>query len=347
MQWIGGGEFWMGSESAAGKPEESPRFKTRVADFCLDRTEVTMSAYHRCVAAGACSPAHDKWWTCNTRSNSRSKHPANCVDWHQADSYCRWRKARLPTEVEWEYAARGGAEGRRFSWGDDPPEGRSCYKHVGGSCAVGQYPAGVFGLYDMTGNVWEWTDTWYGPYPWPPVSASTRVYRGGSWSRRFVKWMSTTLRNRYRPRQWGSHLGFRCALLPPATACPFGVAPEEGEKRCLHGLLALECDPPKVFNGLRCALPGSPECRAGRVKRPGHGCVLEHEVSLSPAQLDLSAVSRSRSPEFDADCSRHYPGRPHGYRYSGGSHAARNVVSRKAGCSNRDVGVGYNSTCCP
>jgi hypothetical protein len=306
-----------------------------------------MSAYHRCVAAGACSPAHDKWWTCNTRSNSRSKHPANCVDWHQADSYCRWRKARLPTEVEWEYAARGGAEGRRFSWGDDPPEGRSCYKHVGGSCAVGQYPAGVFGLYDMTGNVWEWTDTWYGPYPWPPVSASTRVYRGGSWSRRFVKWMSTTLRNRYRPRQWGSHLGFRCALLPPATACPFGVAPEEGEKRCLHGLLALECDPPKVFNGLRCALPGSPECRAGRVKRPGHGCVLEHEVSLSPAQLDLSAVSRSRSPEFDADCSRHYPGRPHGYRYSGGSHAARNVVSRKAGCSNRDVGVGYNSTCCP
>ena len=345
MQPIAGGEFWAGSPRERGSPEESPRYRTRLADFCLDRTEVTVSAYAQCVKTGACSPASDKRHFCNARFKDRSKHPINCVSQPQAEAYCQWRKARLPTEVEWEYAARGGSEQRTYSWGDEPPDGRTCWKHPGGSCPVGQYGPGAFGLLDMTGNVWEWTSTNYGPYPWPPVQSDTKVYRGGSWSRRFAKWMSTTLRNRFQPRQWGSHLGFRCAVTPPAATCPFGAAPEG--QGCLHGVLDLECGRKLRFNGMRCAREGSPECRPGFSPQPGHGCVLDGGTDRQVAPLDLAAVSRSRSPGFDSDCRAHYPGRPNAYRFTGGSHAARNVVGRRAGCKNRDVGVGWNSSCCP
>jgi formylglycine-generating enzyme required for sulfatase activity len=345
MQPVPGGRFWVGSKAARGIPDESPRHQTEVSSFCMDRTEVTLSAYQRCVALGACQAASKKKRSCNARLQGRGQHPANCVSWHEADAYCRWRQVRLPTEVEWEYAARGGNEYRRFSWGNEPPDGRSCYKHVGGSCKVGSYPAGAFGLLDMTGNVWEWTDTWFGPYPWPPPDGVNKVYRGGSWSRRFPKWMSTTLRNRYPPRRRGSHLGFRCAVTPRSTKCAFGRTADK--LGCLYGVLDLPCDRGRVFNGLRCARPGTPACRAGRVERPGHGCVPEVEVEPEREKLDLSAVTRARSTQSDADCQKYYPGRPHSYRYTGGTHAARNVVSRRAGCANRDVGVGFNSTCCP
>jgi formylglycine-generating enzyme required for sulfatase activity len=342
MVAIPGGSFWMGSDASA---EERPRFETRLAPFCLHRTEVSVAAYAECVTAGICEPAHTKRHFCNAERRGRADHPINCVTWRQADAFCKWKHARLPSEAEWEYAARGGEQQRRYSWGDEKPDGRTCWKHVGGSCERGAYAPGAFDLLDMTGNVWEWTDTWFGAYPWPPVSGHAKVYRGGSWSRRFEKWMSTTLRNRYPVWQWGSHLGFRCALTLNETDCAYGRAPP-GD-RCLHGVDELSCPRGREFNGARCARPGAPKCRGGWKFRDGHGCVLQGPETEPDRHLDLSGVTRVRSPEFDSDCRQHYPGRPRAYRYTGGTHDALNVVSRRSGCSNRDVGVGWNSCCCP
>src|SRR5690606_30089622 len=200
--------------------------------------------------------------------------------------------------------------------------------------------------YDMTGNVWEWTSDWYGPYPWSQLDGHARVYRGGSWSRRFVKWMRPQLRNRYPERQSGSHLGFRCALTPRDVACERG---QDGAG-CQRVVKDVKCQAGKSFNGARCARPGEPRCPDGARELPGHGCVRETTADAPQTQenaVDTAGVQRSRSPEFDEDCSKHYPGRPRAYRYSGGNHAGRNAVSRKVGCKNRDVGAGWNSCCCP
>ncbi|MDF3070795.1 MAG: uncharacterized protein K0R38_6396 [Polyangiaceae bacterium] len=208
---IPGGEIWIGSEpSEHYADDESPRFRTEVAPFCLDETEVTTSAYRACTAKGACSKPSNKQYHCNDRYPDRGTHPINCVTWTQAQDYCAAQGQRLPTEAEWELAARGGAEYREYSWGNEPPDGRTCWKQAH-SCAVKSYAPGAFGLYDMTGNVWEWVEDYYGPYPWPPQSGFSRVYRGGGWSRRFEKWMHTRLRNREAERFSGSHLGLRCA----------------------------------------------------------------------------------------------------------------------------------------
>ncbi|MEB2313011.1 MAG: SUMF1/EgtB/PvdO family nonheme iron enzyme [Polyangiaceae bacterium] len=345
MRSIPGGAFRVGSAAGVGASEESPRFETEVASFCLDETEVTVAAYAACVAAKRCTPARDTRRFCNARYPERGEHPVNCVDFSDAAGYCGWRGARLPTEVEWEYAARGGAEYRNFSWGNEAPDGRTCWKHPGGSCKVRSYAPGAFGLYDMTGNVWEWTGDWFGTYPWPPVHGLTRVYRGGSWSRRFDKWMSTKLRNRFRPREWGSHLGMRCALTLPSTECPFGRTGDGS--RCELGVVRADCPAGEAWNGVRCASKDAPRCPKAQHEAPGHGCVLDVDVAGALPGVDLSGVSSARAPGFDADCQKYYPGRPHAYSYAGGTHAARNLVSGRAGCKNRDVGVGWNSTCCP
>jgi len=345
MREVKGGRFRIGNDSPTAAPEERPGFETDVTTFCMDETEVTTAAYAECVKSGRCKPASEERRFCNSGKPDHADHPINCVDWYQADAYCAARGARLPTEAEFEYAARGGSEYRKYSWGNEPPDGRTCWKHVGGSCKVRAYPAGAFGLYDIIGNVWEWTDDWFGEYPWPPVGGTNKVYRGGSWSRRFEKWMSPRLRNRYPPKQWGSHLGFRCALTLPTTKCAYGRT-DDG-KRCLHGVSAIACPARTSWNGVRCAYPKEPECPAGKSKHPGHGCVLDLEIGGPAPEVETSPVTRARSPEFDADCVQNKPGRPHAYRYSGGTHHARNLVSARAGCANRDVGVGWNSCCCP
>jgi hypothetical protein len=343
---IPGGKAWIGSEPKEHfADDESPRFLTELAAYCLDETEVTVSAYRACVAAGACAKPVDKQFHCNFRYPERGAHPINCVTWKQASKYCEAQGERLPTEAEWEYAARGGERQLEYSWGDEPPDGRTCWKQAH-SCPVKSFAAGAFGLFDMTGNVWEWVGDYYGPYPWPPAIGFSRVYRGGSWSRRFEKWLHTRLRNRESERFSGAHLGLRCASTPPGVVCPFGAA---ADGRCLSGVLERACEAPRVWNGVRCAKPGEPRCRDGWVETPGHGCVLEDEAV--PAGVDLEAekagVTRVAAPEFEADCLQNFHGRPHAFRYVGGTHRGRNLVSRSAGCKNRDVGVGFNSTCCP
>ncbi len=343
---VPGGAVWIGSDPKEHfSDDESPRFRTELAPYCLDATEVTTSAYRACVATGACSKPNNKQFHCNDRYADRGEHPINCVTWPQARDYCAAQGQRLPSEAEWEFAARGGERYQEYSWGDEAPDGRTCWKRAQ-SCAVKSYAAGAFGLYDMTGNVWEWVADYYGPYPWPPANGFSRVYRGGSWSRRFEKWLHTRLRNRESERFSGSHLGLRCASSLPGVKCPFG-ADESG--RCLSGVLERVCDAPRSWNGVRCVKPGEPHCREGWVEAPGHGCVLAEEKALPGVDLDAekAGVSRRPAPEFEADCQQNFRGRPHAYRYTGGTHRGRNLVSRSAGCKNRDVGVGFNSTCCP
>lgn len=346
MRPVRGGEFWMGSPRRKGASEERPRHQTRVADFCMDAKEVTAGEYAKCVEAGRCSVPRGSQFTCNYER--RQEHPINCVDWNQARDYCASLGARLPTELEWEYAARGGSKYSTYSWGDESPDGRACWKSSH-SCEAGSFPAGAFGLYDMTGNVWEWTNDWFADYPWPKATGQNKVFRGGGWSRRFEKWMRATLRNRTGATSWGSHLGFRCAQLAKNTECPFGEGDEPG--LCRHGVISVECDNPEhEFNGMRCALPGEPQCRGRQEAVPGHGCVSPGNESSRPkrgASEPEEPPTRKRSPEFDEDCRRNQPARPQAFLFEGGSHQGRNRYGRELGCKNRDVGVGWNSACCP
>jgi len=325
--------------------DESPRFLTRVVDFCADLSEVTVRRYSECVQRGACSRAASKHVLCNGSHPERADHPINCVNFSQAQAFCKATGARLPTEVEWEYMARGGSAYLRYPWGEGSPDGRACWKHVG-TCPVKSFAPGAFGLFDVSGNVWEWTDSWYGAYPWPPLTGFAKVYRGGSFSRRFEKWMHTRLRDRADPDESGSHLGFRCVKTLAGASCAFGQA---SDGHCLHGVLDRECPRGRAFNGARCVEPGAPRCREGRVEMPGFGCVLEDEQAPEARDLETEArsVTRERAPDFDDDCRRNQPARPQAFRYLGSSHEARNLVSRRAGCKNRDVGVGWNSACCP
>jgi formylglycine-generating enzyme required for sulfatase activity len=210
MVLVPGGTFRMGS--AAGDkeadPDERPARDVTLRPHCMGRTEVTVSEYEKCVSeprgGTACSAASDKvvsfglkpvdvlFWSkfCNAGRKDAGDHPVNCVDWRQAAAYCAWAGGRLPTEAEWEHAARGG-DGRKYPWGDEAPSAERL-NACGSECAaagaalgrrdrktmysgddgaeatapVGRYPAGAspFGLLDMAGNVWEWTADAYGPY---------------------------------------------------------------------------------------------------------------------------------------------------------------------------------------
>ncbi len=329
---VPGGVFWMGSD---GVGEESPRHRVAVRSFCLDRTEVTVEAYGACVEAGSCSPPHGGVAFCNAGRGDRGDHPVNCVDWNQAHAACAAWGKRLPTEREWEYAARGGAEQRAFPWGPEPPDGRACYQQ-GSTCKVGSYPAGAFGLVDMGGNVWEWTSSHFGSYPDEAETGWLRVYRGGSFSRRFPKWLRNGLRNRYREAEFGAHLGFRCAGDLRDAPCPAGSA--EGAKGC-----AVEADAAPSPEAMRAPAPRATAAHAGSAEAPGADAAMPTTPDERRAATG-AAPTRERDPRFDHDCSRWNPTRPVAYALRGGTFAQRQ--SLKGACTNRDVEVGFNSVCC-
>jgi formylglycine-generating enzyme required for sulfatase activity len=345
MVKIPGDVFWMGSIRGRNSDDETPRFQTEVAGFCLDETEVTVAAYRECVERGDCRPVTADNKTCNFEHDDRRLHPINCVDYEQAQTFCAKRQARLPTEIEWEYAARGGTRELKYPWGDASPDGHACWKTYM-SCPVKTYAAGAFGLFDMSGNVWEWTSSDYAPYPFVPPDGENqqKVYRGGSWSRRFEKWMHLGLRNRWKPHDSGSHLGFRCAKSASELGCPGSVG---ADGQCLRTVLNADCPFGEKWNGYRCAPPNAPLCEDGDHADRDHGCIRDIPIVIQEQPADTQSVHRSRSPEFDADCRTNQPSRPRAYRYFGGDHLARNLVEKQSGCKNRDVGAGWNSACCP
>jgi formylglycine-generating enzyme required for sulfatase activity len=361
MVLIPAGIFLMGSEMGRIALEEKPAHEAIVASFWLDRTEVTLASYLGCVRAGACTPPAVNNRFCNVAFGAaRLDHPVNCIDLRQADAHCRAMGKRLPTEREWEYAAAGGAERRSYSWGEEEPtRERACFAHDGGSCPVASFAAGAFGLFDMTGNVWEWTSSVFAPYPSattaePVVEGRHYVYRGGGWSRRFAKWMRTRTRSRYQPHESNAHLGVRCARSVTPLACPTDTEPwgeacvrARGEPLCERGLawsreagrcLAGRGATALAVAGVASELPA--EARGGE------------PASAPPATPPTAAVAgpiaRARTPELDADCARQYPGRPSAFLYTGGRgfHERRPRVLAD-GCTLRDVGTHWSSACCP
>jgi formylglycine-generating enzyme required for sulfatase activity len=219
------GVFTMGSDE--GKADEKPAHQVYLDTYYIDKYEVTNALYKMCVIAGACELPTSK-----TRYNDSqyAQHPVVYVDWNMAKVYCEWRGAKLPTEAEWEKAARG-TDGRSFPWSTS---NLTCDKAnflgtcVGDTNNVGRYPNGIspYGAYDMIGNVWEWvadwySETYYATYPsdqWlsnptGPENGLYRVLRGGSWSS-FDTGTYTFDRFMSKPTFADNNRGFRCARLP-------------------------------------------------------------------------------------------------------------------------------------
>ena len=228
IQWVDipAGRFQMGSED--GDSNEKPVHWVEVKAFRMAATEVTVGQYRKCVEAEVCTePATG--WTCtwSSRPSGKEEHPINCVDWGQARTFSRWVGGDLPTEAQWEYAARG-ARGFKYAGSDDEGAVGWYAGNSGGSThPVGKKLKNGYGLYDMSGNVWEWTlDEWHSSYrgapsraeaPWgslPTCSqrcdngSSRRVNRGGSWT--YVAWLlRVAIRNVSDPAYRSRTLGFR------------------------------------------------------------------------------------------------------------------------------------------
>jgi formylglycine-generating enzyme required for sulfatase activity len=209
----------------------------RAGPFELDATEVTVADYARCVSAGRCTPAWTtvKWdgtspeslkrWNyyCNGDRADRADHPVNCVDWSQAQAYCAAVGKRLPTEEEWEWAARGAKAGDRYPWGDADPAAQPCWSGPGndiggrrqGTCPVASHPAGDTPQHvaDLAGNVWEWTatETIVGNDSRGRGGSPARVARGGGWGDADPRDVTVGRRARNVPGDRGADLGFRCA----------------------------------------------------------------------------------------------------------------------------------------
>jgi formylglycine-generating enzyme required for sulfatase activity len=218
MVWIPAGTLSMGSPPGEGGDDEHPQHSVSVGAFAMDLTEVTVSAYRACVSAGHCKPAgaSSTLNDCNWGAADRSTHPINCVDWYQAAAYCTWLGKRLPTEEEWEYAARG-TDGRTYPWGNDEPSSQLCWRRKTnqfgtslGTCAAASFSGGdaPFGLHDMAGNVSEWTSSRYfedrGEVPYI-------VARGGSWESADAADIRSAHRRALVWSQAGTTIGFRCA----------------------------------------------------------------------------------------------------------------------------------------
>lgn len=220
MAWIPGGMFQMGSDEFE---DEKPPHQVKVTGFCMDLTEVTVEAYSSCVNQDACKAAGAWSRYCNGTRSDRQDHPVNCVDWSQAESYCKAQDKRLPTEQEWEYVAHGGDEQRRYPWGDTVPTNHLCWPakendlyRYESTCPTGKYPKSnsKWGLSDLAGNVWEWTSSPYCPYHGKDCRPDKYVLRGGGWFDADAIHMRATRRLLSLPTVPNSTFGFRCAKTP-------------------------------------------------------------------------------------------------------------------------------------
>jgi len=245
MVYIPAGKFTMGID--AGEPDEGPAHEVYLDAYWMDQTEVTNAMYTLCVQDGVCKPPVE------TGSYTRehyydsplfADYPVIYVDWEMASTYCGWAGARLPSEAEWEKAARG-EDALLYPWGEEwdvrsrkrlnfadrsNPEMASDLSADDGyrdTAPVGSFPAGKspYGIFDLGGNVWEWVADWYDPLyyldspldnprgPAEPVGEiSMRVLRGGAWVAANQDVFLTYNRNGVEPSDFSSSIGFRCAL---------------------------------------------------------------------------------------------------------------------------------------
>ncbi|MCU0485838.1 MAG: SUMF1/EgtB/PvdO family nonheme iron enzyme [Anaerolineales bacterium] len=258
LMFIPGGNFQMGEDAGRSLEEcqllyepfsdktclrewftdEGPVHAVTLAAFWMDQTEVTNGMYTLCVADGVCSPPNSAGsYTRDSYYGNTAyvDYPVIYVDWTQAAAYCQWAGRKLPTEAQWEYAARGGFTGALYPWGNtfngnlanfcdaSCSLGWSNNSYNDGyadSAPVGSYPANGYGLYDMAGNVWEWVADRYGSYlegavfyPTGPDSGTSRLLRGGSWYSD-GGYLRVSDRFRGNPANSSYYFGFRCAHSP-------------------------------------------------------------------------------------------------------------------------------------
>ncbi|HSA33732.1 MAG TPA: SUMF1/EgtB/PvdO family nonheme iron enzyme, partial [bacterium] len=233
------GPFMMGCNEevdALCGGNEKPYHEVTLSAYKIGKYEVTTKEYRKCISAGFCSNngAYVHYYTtspyCNLSKSSKEDHPVQCVTWYGAKAYCAWKGGRLPTEAEWEKAARG-TDGRKYPWGNEPEA--SCEYAVindggwgcggGGTMPVGSKPLGVspYGVHDMIGNVRELVNDYYdeGYYavspevdPQGPESGTLRVGRGGCWWDIDQYLLRTSFRGGEGPDPFYLDIwGFRCA----------------------------------------------------------------------------------------------------------------------------------------
>ncbi len=240
MALIPAGKFSMGSDESEAKgafelckkylkdcswdwfKREMPKHEVHLNAYSIDKYEVTNAQYKQCVKAGKCKKPYD---TTGYDAQNKASHPVVYVDWSMAKSYCAWAGKRLPTEAEWEKAARGENE-NIWPWGNEFDCKKSCNSvspcKQSSTCAVGSYASDVFsyGVYDMAGNVWEWVQDFYDDNyyhhspeknPKGPASGKYHVVRGSSWRLTDPIGFRGGYRYANEPDSRFSDLGFRCA----------------------------------------------------------------------------------------------------------------------------------------
>jgi formylglycine-generating enzyme required for sulfatase activity/tRNA A-37 threonylcarbamoyl transferase component Bud32 len=226
MVYIQAGKFLMGSDSR--NPDEKPEHTVTLDDYWIDQNEVTNKMYEKCVTAKFCQPPDDNSSFTHTTYYGNPKYanyPVIFVSWNDASNYCAWVGVRLPSEAEWEKAARG-SKGQLYPWGNsNPDKSRANYGFIlGDTSEVGSFPNGIspYGVKDMAGNVGEWVNDWYSDTYYsqsPPLNPSGpdietfRVIRGGSWYENETSLLSTTRFYR-NPSDSNIISGFRCASPP-------------------------------------------------------------------------------------------------------------------------------------
>jgi serine/threonine-protein kinase len=226
LLYVPAGEFTMGSEN--GLDNEKPVREIYLDAFWIDQTEVTNFMYSKCVQDGTCNPPRSSASSARTSYYGNSdfnEFPVIYVSWENADEYCEWVERRLPTEAEWEKAARG-TDGFSYPWGNNAPDSEllSFNGNTEDTTQVGFYPMGAspYGALDMAGNVYEWVADWYNPSyysavsspdsnPLGPANGTSRVLRGGAWYGTESQVRSTD-RSWNVPSTTATDIGFRCAM---------------------------------------------------------------------------------------------------------------------------------------
>ena len=251
---IPAGEFVMGTDTT--EDDERPAHKAYLDEFSIGTHPVTNAEYAQFVretqhpspairglpliVSGALeadfrSLAAKYLWNNGTPPEGRDRHPVTLVGYDDATAYCAWiasrtgKPVRLPTEAEWEKAARGGLDGKRYPWGDAlDPACAHFLPQVGlkserGTAEVGSYPPNGFDLFDMSGNVWEWVSDWYAPNyyaraqylnPQGPEGGIMRIVRGGAWVNADGRYLRCAYRHKVPPDSYAYSIGFRVAYSP-------------------------------------------------------------------------------------------------------------------------------------
>ena len=254
MVTIPGGDFLMGGDD--GEDDERPQHRVEVDEFLIGVQPVTQMEYARFVnATGHRAPAVHELplvvtavdgdreegfrrasapyaWIDGEPPRERLDHPVTLVRWADATAYCAWlssvsgRRFRLPTEAEWEKAARGGRRGERYPWGDRFDQTMANYladpadRGRQGTTPCRQFAANGYGLFDMAGNVWEWVEDWYGAEgytperrfnPSGPPDGKLRIVRGGGWVSADIRMLRCSYRHKVPPDTYSYAIGFRVA----------------------------------------------------------------------------------------------------------------------------------------